>query len=87
MKTIFTAAVIATMAITTTVQAGNLVYVPEQAPMMEEEAPMGSSGAWILPLIGIGLICLIVCNQGGDEPENGNNGNGFENGNNGQVPT
>ena len=67
MKNIIAAAVMASMALATTAQAGSLVYTPEQAPIIEEEAPMGSSGAWIIPLIAIGLICLAVC--GGDDDQ------------------
>ena len=71
MKNIIAAAIMASMALATTAQAGSLVYEPEQAPIMvEEEAPMGSSGAWIIPLIAIGIICLAIC--GGDDDEEDN---------------
>lgn len=40
--------------------AGAVAYVAPAAPMVEESAPMGSSGAWIIPLIAIGLILLIL---------------------------
>ena len=70
MKNIIAAAIMASMAFATTAQAGSLVYTPEQAPVIVEEAPMGSSGAWIIPLIAIGLICIAIC--GGGDDENGN---------------
>ena len=74
MKNIIAAAIMASMALSTTAQAGSLVYTPEQAPIIVEEAPMGSSGAWIIPLIAIGLICVAIC--GGDDNGNGQTGNG-----------
>lgn len=41
--------------------AGAVAYVAPQAPeMIEESAPMGSSGAWIIPLIAVGLIALAL---------------------------
>lgn len=49
--------------------AGAVAYVaPAEPVMIEEVAPMGSSGAWIIPLIAIGLILLIVSQDESDTP-------------------
>jgi len=51
--------------------AGAVAYVAPVAPVMMDEptGSMGGSGAWIIPLLAIGLICLAVC---GGTSENGN---------------
>ncbi len=61
MKTLIAATMISLTAFASTASAGSLTYVEPAAPMMvEEAAPMGSSGAWIIPLIAIGLIALAI---------------------------
>ena len=48
--------------------AGAVAYVAPAAPVVvEESAPMGSSGAWIIPLIAIALIALAVTQDNGTD--------------------
>ncbi|MEE9455032.1 MAG: hypothetical protein V3V13_11725 [Paracoccaceae bacterium] len=51
--------------------AGAVAYVAPAAPVMMEEpsGSMGSSGAWIIPLLAIGLICLAICGGTDDTPQ------------------
>ncbi len=59
MKILF-GTIAATLAATSTM-AGSLAYVAPAAPMMIEETPaMGGSGAWLIPLLAIALICLAI---------------------------
>ena len=70
-------AVLALAAVATTTTAGTLVYTPEVAPVIIEEAgPMGSgSGAWLIPLIVIALLALAMSDSGnGAQPNNPGNG-------------
>ena len=50
--------------------AGAVAYVAPAAPVMMEEptGSMGGSGAWIIPLLAIGLICLAICGGSDDTP-------------------
>lgn len=58
---------IAALMLAGTVNAGEVAYVaPAPAPMMESE-PMGSSGAWIIPLIALGLIIFAVTQDSNNE--------------------
>lgn len=41
-------------------QAGAVNFTPPQAAMIEEPAPMGGSGAWIVPLVIVAVIVLAV---------------------------
>lgn len=48
--------------------AGAVAYVAPAAPeMIEEAAPMGSSGAWIIPLIAVALVIAAVALTDDDE--------------------
>jgi hypothetical protein len=71
MKKIIAVLVLAAMATTTT--AGTLVYTPDVAPMiLEESGPMGSgSGAWLIPLLLLGLLFLSAQNSGPNNDLNG----------------
>ena len=71
MKKLVAALMLSALATTTT--AGTLVYTPEVAPVViEESGPMGNgSGAWIIPLLLIGLLLLSTQSS---EPNNGLNG-------------
>jgi hypothetical protein len=61
MKQFLFAATILLTAFGTTVSAGSVAYVEPVEPMIVEPTePMGSSGAWIIPLIAIGLIALAI---------------------------
>ncbi len=67
MRKLLLATAIAAVSISSTVNAGAVAYVAPAAPVVvEEAAPMGSSGAWIIPLIAIGLIALAISQD--DEP-------------------
>jgi hypothetical protein len=51
--------------------AGNLYYsAPAEPPVIIAEQPgsMGGSGAWLIPLLAIGLVALAV-SQGDDPPD------------------
>lgn len=78
MKKLIAVLVLAAMATTTT--AGTLVYTPEAAPVIiEEDGPMGSgSGAWLIPLLLIGLLLLSTQSSqpNNDLNSSGNNFNG-----------
>lgn len=52
------------MLLSTPLSAGSLVFNEEMQDeiVMVEDEPMGSSGAWIIPLIAIGLIGLVLAN-------------------------
>ncbi len=70
MKKLATSLALASLIAASTAQAGSLTYVEPAAPMMvEEEAPMGSSGAWIIPLIAIGLIALAISQDDDNGPQ------------------
>ena len=59
---------VAALMLAGTVNAGSVAYVaPAEPAMVEDAAPMGSSGAWIIPLIAIALIALAI-SQDDDEP-------------------
>jgi hypothetical protein len=52
--------------------AGNLIMEAPEEPVVVEEKPagsMGGSGAWLIPLLAIGLIALAV-SQDDEETEN-----------------
>ena len=43
------------------VNAGSVAYVaPAEPVMVDQSEPMGSSGAWIIPLVAIALIALVL---------------------------
>ena len=64
----FILASVAAFMLAGTVNAGSVAYVAPAEPMMvEDDAPMGSSGAWIIPLIAIALIALAISQD--DEPD------------------
>ncbi len=66
MKTSFIAPIAATIS-ATAASAGSLVYTAPVETMVVDDAPMGSSGAWIIPLIAIGLIALAISSSDSDD--------------------
>ncbi len=64
MKTLF-AALAVLMALTAPLSAGTLVFEAEEEEeiIIVEEEPMGSSGAWIIPLLAIGMIALAMSQE------------------------
>jgi hypothetical protein len=51
--------------------AGNLVTeYPAEAPVVivNDQGSMGSSGAWLIPLLALGIIAIAVSSSQGDEP-------------------
>ncbi len=40
--------------------AGKLVYTAPEVAMIEEAAPMGGSGAWLIPLVILGVLILAL---------------------------
>ncbi len=40
--------------------AGTLVYTAPEVTMIEEAAPMGGSGAWLIPLVILGVLVLAL---------------------------
>ncbi len=46
--------------------AGTVAYVAPPVDVMAPSEPMGSSGAWIIPLIAIGLIALAISTSSSD---------------------
>ena len=63
------AAAAATLAMSSTSAiAGSVEPVAMVEPMVVEEQPMGSgSGAWIIPLIAVGLIALAISQSDDDD--------------------
>ncbi len=74
MKKIF--ATIAASVLATSVSAGTLVYTAPEVTMIEESAPMGGSGSWLVPLAILALLAFALL-QDNDVPPpvNGQNGN------------
>ena len=69
MKKLLIASVIGLTSFASFASAGAVAYVaPAEPVMVEEAAPMGSSGAWIIPLIAIALIALAVTQDNDPEP-------------------
>ena len=73
-------AVLVLSALATATTAGTLVYTPEIAPVILEEAgPMGSgSGAWLIPLLLLGLLFLSAQNSRPNNDLNGAITNNFQ---------
>jgi len=72
-------AILIVISVATTASAGTLVYTPEVAPLiLEESGPMGSgSGAWLIPLLLLGLLFLSAQSSGPSNDPIGNEvGNG-----------
>lgn len=68
MKKLLIASVIGLTSFANFAAAGAVAYVaPAEPVMVEETAPMGSSGAWIIPLIAIALIALAISQNDEDE--------------------
>ena len=69
MKKLLIASVIGLTSFANFAAAGAVAYVAPEAPdtMVAETAPMGSSGAWIIPLIAIALIALAISQNDEDE--------------------
>ncbi len=57
MKNLFAIAT-ATMASAAAATAGSIAYVAPEVTMIEESAPMGGSGTWLIPLIILGVLIL-----------------------------
>ena len=67
MKKILIASVVGLTSFANLAVAGTVEYIaPPVAQVVEPTAPMGSSGAWIIPLIAIALIALAI-SQSDDE--------------------
>ena len=61
MKKLLAAAMISTMAFQAT--AGNVTYEPPAVVEIEEAAPMGGSGAWIIPLVIVAVLALALTQE------------------------
>ncbi len=60
-------AILAAVFAATSAAAGSLVYTPPaDIAMIEEGAPMGGSGDWLVPLILLGLLALALTQDSGD---------------------
>jgi len=79
MKNTILAAILIAFASSTS--AGTLLYTPEvEAVIIEDDAPMGGgSGAWLIPLILLGLLAIAVSGSD-DSPPSTNGSNGLNNG-------
>ena len=58
MKTVFATATAIFSA--TYAAAGSVTYVAPEVTMIEEAAPMGGSGAWLIPLVIIAVLALAL---------------------------
>ncbi len=69
MKKLF-AMTAATIAAASSATAGSIAYVaPDATTMIEEAAPMGGSGSWLIPLVILGVLVLALT-SGEDTPPN-----------------
>jgi len=59
MKKIFLSA-LALVGSASTALAGAVTYVAPEVAMIEEPAPMGGSGAWLIPLVIIAVLALAL---------------------------
>ncbi|MCF6305373.1 MAG: hypothetical protein L3J33_08380 [Rhodobacteraceae bacterium] len=64
MKKLFAIAT-ATIASAAAATAGSIAYVAPEITRIEEPAPMGGSGIWLIPLIILGVLILSLT---GEEP-------------------
>ncbi|MCF6304825.1 MAG: hypothetical protein L3J33_05595 [Rhodobacteraceae bacterium] len=73
MKKIF--ATFAALVLATSMSAGTLVYTAPDVTMIEEAAPMGGSGSWLIPLAILALLAFALLQDSGDDVQpNGQNG-------------
>jgi len=47
-------------------KAGTLVYTAPEVTMIEEAAPMGGSGSWLIPLIIVGVLIFALTSSSTD---------------------
>jgi len=57
------------LVISTNAIAGSIAYVAPEVTMIEDPAPMGGSGAWLIPLVIIAVLVFAL--TGNDEPQQG----------------
>lgn len=66
MKNLFAAGMISLLALQAT--AGTVTYVPPNVVEVEDPAPMGGSGAWLIPLVIVAVLALALTQEPVGQP-------------------